>query len=671
MFDKILIANRGEIAVRVIKTCKKLGIKTVTVYSEADLSGLHILKADEAVLIGGPHSADSYLNKQKIIDVALSHHCQAVHPGYGFLSENADFCNMVQAAGLVFIGPPAEAITAMGDKIVSKALAKKAGVPTIPGYNKAILSLDEAIEAAEKTGYPVLLKPAAGGGGKGMRSVACKDDMEQALLACKKETINAFGDDQIFLERFIERPRHIEIQILADHHGNIIFLPERECSVQRRYQKIIEETPSVAVDSSLRQKMGEVACNFASTTGYTNAGTVEFILDSDKKFYFLEMNTRLQVEHPVTEMVTGLDLVELQLKIASGEPLEIKQKDLKCSGWSIEARICAEDTFKDFIPATGMVTRYAEPSGTGIRVDSGIHAGSMVGVYYDSMLAKVICKGETRDEAIAVITDALNGYHVEGVKTNVNFVNNLINHPAFIKGDLSTNFIEEHFHDPETFIKPKLKYLHHAAIAATLIYHNRQNLVRLSLKPMAARVGAHKEQKKEYHYIVKGGEQVFKIKLKGDQIIKIWNVCIDDTEYEVNTPLFEFYRRRLKLIINKKAHMFRLQYQGNFIRVAYCGNTNTYEIYTPREWELSAFMPEPRKLIIKNMLESPMPGLIVDIKVKKGDIIHNGQELVIVESMKMESGVPSPRDGEVAEILVKNGQAVEAGDILIKFVNQS
>ncbi|MDA8137154.1 MAG: acetyl-CoA carboxylase biotin carboxylase subunit, partial [Desulfobacteraceae bacterium] len=442
MFNKILIANRGEITVRVIQTCKRLGIGTVAVYSAPDFRSVHVIEADEAMELGGARPAESYLNKEKIIETALKTGCQAIHPGYGFLSENAAFAEMVVKAGLTFIGPPAPVIATLGDKIAAKKLAVAAGVPTVPGHLEAITSLEEASAVAQEVGYPVLLKPAAGGGGKGMRTVDEPGQLAGALKACQQETLKAFGDDSIFIERFIRSPRHIEIQIMADMHGNIVHLGERECSIQRRYQKIIEESPSTVLDAALRKKMGTMACELARKAGYVNAGTVEFILAPDNQFYFLEMNTRLQVEHPVTEKVTGLDLVELQLRIADGGVMLLSQEKVQLSGWAFEARICAEDTDKGFVPSVGLITRYAEPRGPQVRVDSGVAAGSTVHLFYDSMLAKVITWGEDREQARQTMVQALNGYHIEGVHTNVDFVNRVMTHPSFISGDLSTNFIE-------------------------------------------------------------------------------------------------------------------------------------------------------------------------------------------------------------------------------------
>ncbi len=667
MFAKILIANRGEIAVRIIQTCKRLGIETVAVFSEIDSRSLHVRQADEAVYLGPSPSNTSYLVKEKIIQAALKHNCQAVHPGYGFLSENTEFANEVTEAGLVFIGPPADVIGTLGDKIASKALAFKAGVPVVPGHNESLADLNDAATVAEEIGYPVLLKPAAGGGGRGMRIVHSRDELDGAFKASQEETRKAFGDNTIFLERYIVNPRHIEIQIMADQSGNVIYLGERECSIQRRYQKVIEESPSLAVDEELRKKMGETACALAREAGYTSAGTVEFILDQNGDFFFLEMNTRLQVEHPVTELVTGLDLVELQLKVAVGETLPLRQEDVTLKGWSIEARICAEDPQRNFLPSTGLITRYAAPQGKNIRLDSGIEAGSFVSVYYDNMLAKAISWGETREEARKALVQVLNRHHLEGVITNVDFANAILNHPAFIEGCLSTGFIDEHFDNGVMKIEPARERLEFMAIAATLVYHNRKNLVRESLKPMTARVGAAQKQENRYHYVVKGETTIFKMQLLGDMNHNNWTIEVNDNQYEVITPDFEYYRRRLKLTIDGLPEYFRLQYSGNFIWAAFSGITKIFEIYSPLEWELAQYMPKETKAVKENILLSPMPGLVVQIKAKTGDRVYRGQDLVVIESMKMESGVSSPCDGEVDEIKVNPGQAVESGDELLTF----
>ncbi|MEJ2657259.1 MAG: acetyl-CoA carboxylase biotin carboxylase subunit [Desulfobacterales bacterium] len=667
MFEKILIANRGEIAVRIFSTCKRLGIRTVAVYSEPDFRSLHVSHADEAVSLGGSRPAESYLDMDKIIEAAIGTGCQAIHPGYGFLSENERFSEKVALAGLTFIGPPAGVIAAMGDKIAAKKLAVDAGVPTVPGRLQPIFTLEEATAVAEEVGYPVLLKPAAGGGGKGMRVVDRPKDLASALRLCQQETLKSFGDSRIFVERYIKRPRHIEIQIMADHHGNVIHLGERECSIQRRYQKIIEESPSCALNADLREKMGSLACSLARKAGYTNAGTVEFIMDESREFFFLEMNTRLQVEHPVTEMVNGLDLVELQLHIAAGEVLPIAQKDVSLSGWSMEVRICAEDPARGFAPSVGLITRYAAPKGTHVRVDSGVAAGSTVSVFYDPMLAKIITWGENREQARKRMVQAVNGYHIEGVFTNVDFANQVLTHPVFIQGDLSTDFIPTYLLDESKKLPPSLDVLHAMAATTTLVYHLRQNLVQSSLLPLKSRVGATRLPRNHFDYIAKSEEDIFHIRLQKDGSDLKWQVGVDDTPYHVVTPQLEYYRRRLKLSINGEKFFFRLKYLGNFITAAFCGVTRTFEIYNPREWKLSRFMPMPSAIEKENILECPMPGLVVDVKVKEEDRVFRGQELVILESMKMESAVSSPVDGLIEAVLVKPGDTVESGMALIRF----
>jgi len=669
MFTKILIANRGEIAVRIMKTCSRLGIRTVAVYSDIDARSLHVQYADEAYAIGPARATESYLVKERLIDIAASSGAQAVHPGYGFLSENAEFAEMVAAAGMVFIGPPVDAIVKLGDKIASKALAEKAGVTVVPGRIGAVRDAEEAIAIATEIGFPVLLKPAAGGGGKGMRIVYEPGQMASALQSCIQETQKAFADNQIFIERYIETPRHIEIQVLADRYGNVLYIGERECSIQRRYQKILEESPSVAVSEALRERMGRMACSLAREAGYTNAGTVEFILARDGAVYFLEMNTRLQVEHPVTEMVSGLDLVELQLKIAYGEPLSLRQEDIKLTGHAIEARICAEDPARSFLPATGMITRYAEPRGRNIRVDSGVEAGSLVSVYYDSLLAKVISWGTNREDARNSLVDALNGYHIEGVTTNVDFVNRILTHPEFVAGNLTTGFIAEHFDGDRSKLPENREHLRMMAAVAALLYDARQRSVRESLRPMAAHVGPGTKPKAWNEYWTQCGENHFSVRVQGNPETRNWVVWVDDHPYQIVTPEFEFYRRRIRVTINGRKQRFRLQFDGShFTRVAFCGIVREFELYTPKEWELTRYMPRSEKQSRDNVLVCPMPGLVVDVLVKPGDRVFKGQELVIVESMKMESGVASPCDGEVKEVRVAKGHPVDTGDVLITFL---
>lgn len=667
MFGKVLVANRGEIAVRVIRTCRRLGIRTVAVCSDPDRRGLHVRMADEVVRLGGTTSLESYLDIDKVIDAARRSGAEAIHPGYGFLSENPDFAQRVAEAGLVFVGPPAQAIRLMGDKVAAKKLAAQAKVPVVPGREEPVLDDDEARRAAEQVGYPVLLKPAAGGGGKGMRIVREPDRLGEALAACRAEAHRAFGDPRVFVERFVERPRHVEVQIIADHHGKVVALGERECSIQRRYQKVLEEAPSPAVTPELRRRMFEVACRLAKAADYRNAGTVEMILAPDESFYFLEMNTRLQVEHPVTEMTAGLDLVELQLRVAAGEPLPFGQDEVRSRGWAIEARVCAEDPERGFLPSVGTIVRYEEPRGEGIRVDSGFDAGGSVTVHYDSLLAKVIAHGATREEARQRLADALDGYLIDGPTTNLDFLSAVIHHPAFAAGELSTDFLDRHFPGGRLEGPPDPSFVEQIVIAAVLVYHNRHNLVVQSLKPMAPRIGGVRHVPEETPYVVKAGDDVFPVCLRPLTGADRWRVRVGERDHDVVTPKFEFYRRRLRLEIDGRRERFRLEYEGNFIRASHRGVRRTCEIYTPREWELVRFMPEPVSAEDADVLLCPMPGLVVEVLVRPGERVYAGQPLVTLESMKMQSGVAAPRDAVIAEVCVEAGQAVDPGDVLMRF----
>jgi propionyl-CoA carboxylase alpha chain len=667
MFSKVLIANRGEIALRIIRSCKALGISTVAIYSEPDFRSQHVRAADEAVLVGGARPAESYLRMDTIIEAARDTGCQAIHPGYGFLSENPQFARQVEAAGLVFIGPPPAVISTMGDKIAAKKLAIDTGLPTVPGHSEPVVNLEEARRAAQAVGYPVLLKPAAGGGGKGMRVVEQEQDLSSALQLCQQETRKSFADDRMFVERYLTRPRHIEIQLIADQHGNIVHLGERECSVQRRYQKIIEESPSCALTPCLRDNMGNLACELARAAGYINAGTVEFILAEDNSFYFLEMNTRLQVEHPVTELVNSLDLVELQLRVAAGEPLAFGQKDIGLRGWAIEVRVCAEDATRGFVPSIGLITRYAEPRGPHIRVDSGVDAGSTVSVYYDPMLAKVITWGKNREEARKRMIQALNCYHIEGISTNVDFANQVLTHPVFISGSITTAFIPTYLPAQDEGPSPAPEVLDAMAIATTLVYHLRDNLIKNALLPLKSRVGVSGADQGAYFYVTKSERDIFNVQIERTGGEHQWQVEINGVAYEVITPPMEFYRRRLKLDINGERSYFRLKYNGNFIEAAHCGACRNFEIYNQREWELAGFMPQPSRKKREHVLDCPMPGMVVDVKIKAEERVYRGQELIILESMKMESAVTAPADAMVKSVHVKPGDAVETGTLLIQF----
>jgi propionyl-CoA carboxylase alpha chain len=667
MFKKLLVANRGEIAVRIVRTCSRMGIASVAVYSDSDSRSLHIRKADESVALGGVTAAESYLAADKIIEAALRTNCEAIHPGYGFLAESPRFAEQVTQAGLVFVGPSAEAIALLGDKLAAKELARRAGMPVIEGHPEPVSDVDVALKAAEEIGYPVLLKPAGGGGGKGMRIVHAAGDMAGALAVCRKEAQKAFADDRVFVEQYIPHARHIEFQILGDAFGNAVHLGERECSIQRRYQKLIEETPSLAMNASLRDEMGTLACKLARMAGYVNAGTVEFLLDADGRYYFLEMNSRIQVEHPITEMTTSLDLVELQIRIAAGEELPFQQQDVRLSGWAIEARVCAEDPSRSFFPVTGLITRYSQPRGDHVRVDSGVEAGSSVSVHFDSLLAKVVAWGENREEARGRLVDALNAYHIEGVVTNVGFLNQVLNLSAFNSGDISADFVEQNFEEGRAKEGPSREHLRLVALAATLIYHNRSVLVRESLKPMISTIGGSPQPRGPYEYVVKCPSDVFTIELKDQGPERGWLARVEDREYTLVSPRFEFYRRRLKLEINGETHRFILDYRGSFIEGRFCGIQEVFEIYTPKEWALASTVRPPVSRRLENVLRSPMPGLVIEARVAVGDRVYHGQDLIVLESMKMESCIPSPVDGIVSEVVVGQGDNVETGDVLIRF----
>ena len=477
MFKKILIANRGEIAVRIIRACRDLDIRSVAVFSEPDRTSLHVRLADEAYPIGPAPSSESYLVIDRIIETAKKAKAEAIHPGYGFLAENPSFARACEDAGIVFIGPPATSIEMMGDKIAARKAMIKAGVNVVPGFEKPISSEKDAMTMAGKIGYPVLIKAAAGGGGKGMRIVDDDSGIKSAVRGAKSEAKSAFGDDRIYIEKYLPRPRHIEIQMIADLHGNYVYLGERECSIQRRHQKVIEEAPSPLVDDAMRKKMGQAAIAAAKAAGYTSAGTVEFLADDDRNFYFLEMNTRLQVEHPVTELVTGLDLAIEQIRIAAGERLSFKQKDIAIEGHAIECRIYAEDPTTDFLPSTGLLRCYQEPAGPGIRVDSGVYEGAEISVYYDPMISKLLSYGKDRGQAIGRMKRALNEYRISGVTTNIEFHKTVLDHPEFVAGNLSTHFIDDHFEAADGQYQKTEETL---AVAAAMVEHNARNKLSLS-----------------------------------------------------------------------------------------------------------------------------------------------------------------------------------------------
>ncbi|WP_370313423.1 acetyl-CoA carboxylase biotin carboxylase subunit [Sagittula sp.] len=665
MFEKILIANRGEIACRVIKTARKMGIKTVAVYSDADKHALHVEMADEAVHIGPPPANQSYIVIDKIMDAIAKTGAQAVHPGYGFLSENPKFAQALEKASVAFIGPPVKAIEAMGDKITSKKIAQEAGVSTVPGYMGLIEDADEAVKISNEIGYPVMIKASAGGGGKGMRIAWNDAEAREGFQSSKNEAASSFGDDRIFLEKFVTQPRHIEIQVLCDAHGNGIYLNERECSIQRRNQKVVEEAPSPFLDAATRKAMGEQAVALANAVGYASAGTVEFIVDGEKNFYFLEMNTRLQVEHPVTELITGVDLVEQMIRVANGEPLSITQDDVKINGWAIENRLYAEDPYRNFLPSIGRLTRYRPPEegelGEGIvRNDTGVFEGGEISMYYDPMIAKLCTWGPTREAAIEVMRNALDSFEVEGIGHNLPFVAAVMDHPKFISGDMTTAFIAEEYpdgFDGVTLDEAQLKRVAAAAAAMNRVAEIRRTRVTGRLGNHERRVGAE------------------------------WNVSLQDTSFDVTidadqkgatiafaeggtmrvegawTPgqslaWMTVDGAPLVLKVDKITQGFRLRTRGADLKV---------HVRSPRQAELARLMPEKQAPDTSKLLLCPMPGLIVKIDVEEGQEVQEGQALCTVEAMKMENILRAEKKGVVSKINAGPGDSLRVDDVIMEF----
>ena len=648
MFDKILIANRGEIACRVMRTARRLGIKTVAVYSDADADALHVREADEAVHIGAAASAESYLVADKIVAACKSTGAQAVHPGYGFLSENAAFAERLAAEGIVFVGPPTGAITAMGDKIASKLLAAEAGVNTIPGYNDVVRDGAHAVEIAEGIGYPVMLKASAGGGGKGMRVAYDNDQCREGFERATSEARSSFGDDRVFIEKFVEDPRHIEIQVLADQHGNVVYLGERECSIQRRHQKVIEEAPSPFLDEDTRRAMGEQAVALSKAVDYCSAGTVEFIVDKDKNFYFLEMNTRLQVEHPVTEIVTGIDLVEQMLNIADGARLPFAQADVALNGWAIEARIYAEDPLRNFLPSVGRVSTYIEPvAGDGVRIDAGVYEGGEVSMFYDPMIAKLIGYGDNRAEATEKLAQALDSYVIRGPVDNSAFLSALLAHPRFVDGRLTTAFIDEEY--PDGFGHEHVSHADPAlllAVAAEL--EQRTNPASFTADGETA--------------IVSMGEA----RTTHAATLSAQRVMIDGVSYEIEvdwTPASPLARVQC----GGQQHAVQVMRDGVDWRLRQRGFEVHVRVVLPRVAELFALMPVKAPPDMSKFLLSPMPGLLVTLMVEEGQQVEPGQDLAIVEAMKMENVLRAERGAQVAKVLAAQGDSLSVDQPILEF----
>ncbi|PUE55377.1 acetyl-CoA carboxylase biotin carboxylase subunit [Limnohabitans parvus] len=681
MFKKILIANRGEIACRVIATAQKMGIQTVAVYSEADKEARHVMLADEAVLIGPAASRESYLVADKIIAAAKATGAQAIHPGYGFLSENAEFSKRCEDEGIAFIGPRHFSIAAMGDKIESKKLAGAAGVNCIPGVNDAIETAEKAVEIAKGIGYPVMIKASAGGGGKGLRVAFNDKEALEGFTSCRNEARNSFGDDRVFIEKFVEEPRHIEIQVLGDSHGNVIYLNERECSIQRRHQKVIEEAPSPFISEATRKAMGEQAVQLAKAVKYQSAGTVEFVVGKDQSFYFLEMNNRLQVEHPVTEAITGLDLVEQMIRVAAGEKLTLTQADVKRNGWAIECRINAEDPFRNFLPSTGRLVRFQTPKQTmfqantadllGVRVDTGVQDGGEIPMFYDSMIAKLIVHGKDRNDAIAKMREALNGFVIRGISSNIPFQAALLAHPRFVSGDFNTGFIAEQYsqgfraedvpHDDHDFL---------AALAAFVRRKSRQRAANLSgqLPGYDVKIG------QDYAVVElgQGGKNRY-VQVHVDEFTGkpgVAQITVDGKTYaiESNSRLNDI---RIEGTCNGKPFTAQVE-RGTVknplaLQVQHNGTRIEALVMSPRMAELHKLMPYKAPPDLSRFVLSPMPGLLVDVAVTVGQKVQAGERVAVIEAMKMENVLFAAQDGVVKKVVAAKGESLTVDQMIVEF----
>jgi propionyl-CoA carboxylase alpha chain len=681
MFTKILIANRGEIACRVIATAHKMGIQTVAVYSEADKEARHVQLADEAVLLGPAPSRESYLVADKIIAAAKATGAQAIHPGYGFLSENAEFSKRCEEEGIAFIGPRHFSIAAMGDKIESKKLAGAAGVNCIPGVNHAIETAEKAVEIAKGIGYPVMIKASAGGGGKGLRVAFNDKEALEGFTSCRNEARNSFGDDRVFIEKFVEEPRHIEIQVLGDSHGNVIYLNERECSIQRRHQKVIEEAPSPFISDATRKAMGEQAVQLAKAVKYQSAGTVEFVVGKDQSFYFLEMNTRLQVEHPVTEAITGLDLVELMIRVAAGEKLPLEQKDVQRNGWAIECRINAEDPFRNFLPSTGRLVRFQTPKQTmfqgntaklyGVRVDTGVQDGGEIPMFYDSMIAKLIVHGKDRNDAIAKMREALNGFVIRGISSNIPFQAALLAHPRFVSGDFNTGFIAEQYsHGFRAEDVPHEDHDFLAALAAFVRRKSRERAAGLSgqLPGYDVQVGQDyavvelgKAGNNRYvpvhvdEFAGKHGEAQITVNSKTYAIAS--NSRLNDIRIE-GTCNGKPFTAQIERGTLKNPLALQVQHNGTRIQAL---------VMSPRMAELHQLMPYKAPPDLSRFVLSPMPGLLVDVAVSVGQKVQAGERVAVIEAMKMENVLFAAQDGVVKKVVAAKGESLTVDQMIVEF----
>ncbi|AEK74956.1 acetyl-CoA carboxylase [Rickettsia conorii subsp. heilongjiangensis] len=660
LFDKILIANRSEIAVRIIRTLKKMGIKSVAVYSEADTNSMYVQHADEAYYIGDSPATESYLSIKNIISAIRESGASAVHPGYGFLSENPNFANILKREGVVLIGPSAGTIKKMGDKIEAKKIAIEAGVSTVPGYMGTINDVKQAIDIAKEIGFPVIVKAAAGGGGRGMRVVNNPAEMANAFESAKLEAANSFSDDRLFIEKLIQTPRHIEIQLIADQYGNSVCLGERECSIQRHHQKVIEEAPSSFITEDIRQEMYRQVISLSQKVGYYSAGTVEFIVDSNKNFYFLEMNTRLQVEHPVTELITGIDIVEEMIQIAAGEKLSFTQDDVKLKGWAFESRICAENPSRGFLPSSGRITAYSEPAKSpNIRIDTGIGLGSEVSMFYDSMIAKLCTYGETREQAIELMHSALSSYIINGIAHNISFLEAVMLHPRFVSGDISTAFIQEEY--PDGFSGASLTSEVTTVFLATAIFiyiseQRRASLISGNINNQANKIGTRwvvTIDDKLFPVLITPVENGYNIRHESDRIYirSNWNL---------GNELFT-------AIINGKKTNVKIENIRTGYLLSHAGISVKAFVRSPRISELEALMVSKVVVEESSELQAPLSGQIAAIKVKEGQEVTAGQEIMILTAMKMENLILAERDGKIAKIFVNEKDNVVRGQVLLEF----
>lgn len=660
MFKKILIANRGEIACRVIKTARRMGIRTVAVYSEADRRSLHVKLADEAVFIGPAPSKESYLVMDKIIAACRQTGAEAVHPGYGFLSENEEFARRIEEEGIKFIGPKHYSIARMGDKIESKKLALEAGVNVIPGHNEPISGPGEAVEIARKIGYPVMIKASAGGGGKGLRVAWNDEEAHEGFSSCVNEAKNSFGDDRVFIEKFVQEPRHIEIQVLGDAYGNYVYLNERECSIQRRHQKVVEEAPSPFLDARTRKAMGEQAVALARAVQYESAGTVEFVVGADRSFYFLEMNTRLQVEHPVTEYITGIDLVEQMIRVAAGEKLALAQKDVKLHGWSMECRINAEDPFRGFLPSTGRLVKFRAPPGSkSVRVDTGVFEGGEISIHYDSMIAKLIVHGASRQQAIERMRDALNGFVIRGISSNIPFQAALMQHPRFQSGNFNTGFIAEEY--ANGFDASMVPHDDPALLAAVAAFARLRYIDRV-MKISGQHPGMGRKITSEWVAVMNGQQYP----LVATHTRSGMSITHGDKTYDIVSD-WSFGDQLFTGTVNGQPICLQIERHNIVYRISHFGLQVAPTVMTPQAAHLLSLMPEKAPPDLSKFLISPMPGLLREVSVAEGQEVKAGEKLVVIEAMKMENILKADNDVKVKKIVAQPGASLTVDEVIIEF----